>query len=74
MSGLLHLARGERNKRIAAALSLPEGAVKSRTKSLFHKLGVSNRTEAAIWALSNMDTTNVPEPVTAKTGTNSPSG
>jgi DNA-binding NarL/FixJ family response regulator len=45
------LARGLSNKEIADELSLTVPAVKSHLTNLYRKLGVSNRTEAARWAL-----------------------
>jgi DNA-binding NarL/FixJ family response regulator len=44
------LARGAVNKEIAAALGLSEGTVKNHLTSLFSKLGVSHRTQAALRA------------------------
>jgi DNA-binding NarL/FixJ family response regulator len=45
------VARGLSNKEIADELSLTVPTVKSHLRSLYRKLGVSNRTEAAGWAL-----------------------
>jgi DNA-binding NarL/FixJ family response regulator len=45
------VVKGRSNKAIADALGLSEAAVKSRLKGLFAKLGVQDRTEAAISAL-----------------------
>lgn len=45
------LARGLSNKEIADELSLTVPTVKSHLTSLYRKLGVSNRTEAAGWVL-----------------------
>jgi DNA-binding NarL/FixJ family response regulator len=45
------LARGLSNKEIADELFLTVPTVKSHLTSLYRKLGVSNRTEAAGWAL-----------------------
>lgn len=41
------IAQGETNQEIAAALHLSENTVKYYLKSIYHKLQVSNRTEAA---------------------------
>ena len=45
------VARGESNKRVAAALGLSEGTVKSYLSGVFEKLGVGDRTQAALWAV-----------------------
>lgn len=45
------VAAGKSNKEIAVALSISTETVKTYVKSLFHKLGVSDRTEAAMAAL-----------------------
>ncbi|MFT3709912.1 MAG: response regulator transcription factor [Archangium sp.] len=44
------LARGASNKEIAAALFVTEGTVKNHVTQLFTKLGVSDRTQAALRA------------------------
>jgi DNA-binding NarL/FixJ family response regulator len=45
------LTEGKTNRQIAAALNLSVGTVKSHLTSIYGKLGVSNRTEAAIVGL-----------------------
>lgn len=47
------LANGYSNKAIAAHLDISEATVKVHIKTVFRKIRVQNRTEAAIWALSN---------------------
>ena len=42
------LAQGESNKRIAAALNLSIGTVKGYVSAIFEKLGVDDRTQAAL--------------------------
>ena len=44
------LARGESNKRIAGALTLSLGTVKGYVSAIFDKLGVGDRTQAALFA------------------------
>lgn len=47
------LALGHTNKRIAKALNLTEATVKVNLKSVLRKLGLTNRTQVAIWAVQN---------------------
>lgn len=47
---LVLIARGATNKEIGAALFIAEGTVKNHITSLFEKLGVSDRTQAALLA------------------------
>lgn len=48
---LVLLVKGRSNKEIAAALGISEETAKSHLKTLFAKLGVRDRTEAAIQAI-----------------------
>lgn len=50
---LEHLCEGSSNKAIARALYLSEATVKIHVKTLLGKIGVPNRTQAAIWATTN---------------------
>lgn len=43
------------NKEIAYDLHLAEGTIKEYLNRIFRKLGVSNRTELAIWAIRQKD-------------------
>ncbi|WP_085580006.1 LuxR C-terminal-related transcriptional regulator [Thalassospira mesophila] len=45
------LENGESNKRIAIRLDITEATVKVHVKSILRKIGVDNRTQAAIWSL-----------------------
>jgi DNA-binding NarL/FixJ family response regulator len=47
---LRHLARGASNKEIATALRIAEGTVKNHLTSVFEKLGVDDRLQAAMRA------------------------
>ncbi|MFL6291190.1 MAG: response regulator [Thermoanaerobaculia bacterium] len=47
------IGRGRSNKEIAAALHLSEGTVKGYTSVIFDKLGVSDRTQAALYAVKH---------------------
>jgi len=54
------LARGESNKRIAAALNLSIGTVKGYVSAIFEKLGVEDRTQAALLAAKHDPTPPTP--------------
>ena len=43
-----YLTAGKRNREIAAELNIGVATVKDRLSSIYAKLGVSNRTEAAV--------------------------
>lgn len=47
------LVRGQSNKVIAGHLQITEGTVKVHLKGVLKKIRVTNRTQAAIWALQN---------------------
>ena len=53
MEVLQLLIKGRSNKEMAGSLAIAEDTVKSRLKTLFAKLGVHDRTEAAITAIRN---------------------
>lgn len=46
------LTRGDANKLISRELAITEATVKVHVKAIMRKLGVLNRTQAAIWAVS----------------------
>ncbi len=50
---LQHVAAGESNKEVARGLSLAESTVKNRLSVLFSKIGVMDRTQAAIYAITH---------------------
>ena len=50
---LERIVRGDSNKDVARLFKIPEPTVKAHVKAIFRKLGASNRTQAAIWALNN---------------------
>ena len=47
------IAEGKSNKEIALALSLTEGTVKGYVSTIFDKLGVEDRTQAALYAVKH---------------------
>ena len=60
---------GTSNKTIAKNLSITETTVKAHVKGLLRKIGVTNRTQAAVWALNQEDlgrgsTSTAPSPIT----------
>jgi DNA-binding NarL/FixJ family response regulator len=50
---LQHVSAGMSNKEIANKLSLAESTVKNRLSVLFEKIGVLDRTQAAIYAITH---------------------
>jgi two-component system nitrate/nitrite response regulator NarL len=67
---LQHLTRGASNKMIARHLGISDATVKVNVKTLFRKLDVSNRTEAAAWAVQRgMDHAPARGPETAAVAT-----
>ena len=50
---LRHLAEGLTNKVIASKTGIAQATVKVHVKSILFKIGVVNRTQAAIWAMNN---------------------
>ncbi|MDQ6670500.1 MAG: response regulator transcription factor, partial [Chloroflexota bacterium] len=50
---LQHVSAGMSNKEIASKLSLAESTVKNRLSVLFEKIGVFDRTQAAIYAITH---------------------
>lgn len=47
------LARGHCNKEISRSVGITEATTKVHVKAIMRKLGVSNRTQAAVWAVRN---------------------
>jgi two-component system, NarL family, nitrate/nitrite response regulator NarL len=50
---LKRIVQGESNKHIARYFSITEPTVKAHVKAILRKIGASNRTQAAIWALNH---------------------
>jgi DNA-binding NarL/FixJ family response regulator len=50
---LVLLAEGMPNKRISMRLGISEKTVKAHVTSIFNRIGVSDRTQAALWARDN---------------------
>lgn len=51
---LIHLVEGHTNKVIAWRLGMTEATAKVHLKSVMRKINVDNRTQAALWARSNL--------------------
>jgi DNA-binding NarL/FixJ family response regulator len=49
-----HLMEGHSNKVIARDLRIAEATVKTHVKSILKKIGVTNRTQAAMWGRTNV--------------------
>jgi two-component system, NarL family, nitrate/nitrite response regulator NarL len=47
------IVEGDSNKHIARRLDIAEATVKAHVKTILRKIGVSNRTQVAIWAMNN---------------------
>ena len=50
---LQHMAQGLTNKQIAQTMDVSENMVKDHVKIVLRKLGVADRTQAALWAVRN---------------------
>jgi DNA-binding NarL/FixJ family response regulator len=50
---LEHVVRGLTNRKIADELGISYETVKEHVQHIIHKLGVNDRTQAAIWAVRN---------------------
>lgn len=50
---LERIVRGDSNKQVARFFKIAEPTVKAHVKAIFSKIGASNRTQAAIWALNH---------------------
>jgi two-component system nitrate/nitrite response regulator NarL len=51
---LSHLRDGSSNKIIACKLDITEATVKVHVKAILRKIGVANRTQAAMWASQHL--------------------
>ncbi len=54
---MARLIQGDSNKSIARNVGLAEATVKTHVKAILRKIGVKNRTQAALWAITNLGTT-----------------
>ena len=52
---LRYLSQGASNKLIARDIKISEATVKVHVKAILRKIGVANRTQAAIWAMTNVE-------------------
>ena len=55
------VCKAKQNKEIAYELHLTEGTIKEYLNRIFRKLGVSNRTELAVWGVTHHSTRVVTE-------------
>jgi two-component system, NarL family, nitrate/nitrite response regulator NarL len=66
---LKYLVSGFSNKMIARHLGITEATVKVHLKGILRKIRVSNRTQAAVWALNNgIEVPSLPLPNTGAAG------
>jgi DNA-binding NarL/FixJ family response regulator len=68
------IARGASNKLIAREIGISEATVKVHVKTILHKVGVCNRTQAAIWAMSNGGQAKLPSPYQQEAASPTPFG
>lgn len=64
---LRELTRGASNKVIAQRLLISDATVKVHMRAIFRKIGVQNRTQAAIWARENLRPLAPPPPTVIST-------
>jgi two-component system nitrate/nitrite response regulator NarL len=50
---LERIVRGDSNKQVARFFNIAEPTVKAHVKAILNKIGASNRTQAAIWAVNH---------------------
>jgi two-component system, NarL family, nitrate/nitrite response regulator NarL len=50
---LERIVKGDSNKHVARFFKIAEATVKAHVKGIFRKIGASNRTQAAMWAVQN---------------------
>lgn len=50
---LAHISQGKRTREIAEALYLSVNSIKTHTQHLYRKIGVTSRTEAALWGVDH---------------------
>jgi two-component system nitrate/nitrite response regulator NarL len=50
---LERIVRGDSNKHVARFFEIAEATVKAHVKAIFRKIGATNRTQAAIWAINH---------------------
>lgn len=50
---LAHITQGKRTREIADALYLSVNSIKTHTQHLYRKIGVTSRTEAALWGVDH---------------------
>jgi DNA-binding NarL/FixJ family response regulator len=56
---LIELARGASNKEIAHRLSITERTARTHVSNILAKLGLTSRTQAALWAVEHKIVTEI---------------
>jgi len=51
---LERIVKGDSNKHVARFFNIAEATVKAHVKAIFRKIGATNRTQAAMWAVQNL--------------------
>jgi two-component system nitrate/nitrite response regulator NarL len=70
---LARLIRGDSNKHIARSIGVAEATVKTHIKAILRKIRVKNRTQAAMWAYTNLPEAveiDITPPLPLSSGTN----
>ena len=49
------VSAGQANKQVARSLGITERTVKAHLTNIFSRIGVSDRTQAALWARENLE-------------------
>ncbi len=61
MAVMSYLKAGYSNKEIARALGIQDSTVKAHLRSSFRRIGATNRTQAAMWAMLHLSHMHIPQ-------------